>query len=97
MFEATEGKILINNFDIKKNTKEIYKCIGICPQFDVLWDNLTPLEHLLFFSRLRGIPPSLELFHSVFFLLLLLLFYFLFIIIFIFIYFIFIYFILIFI
>jgi ABC-type multidrug transport system ATPase subunit len=34
--------------------------IGVCPQFDILWENLTVEEHLLFYSRIKGIPPHEE-------------------------------------
>ena len=32
---------------------EIRKMTGICPQHDVLFDELTPREHLQFFARIR--------------------------------------------
>jgi ABC-type multidrug transport system ATPase subunit len=28
---------------------------GICPQDNVLWDELTAKEHLLFFARIKGL------------------------------------------
>src|SRR5689334_8460809 len=34
--------------------------IGVCPQFDILWDDLTVAEHLYFYARLKGIPPERE-------------------------------------
>jgi len=34
--------------------------IGVCPQFDLLWPELTVAEHLLFYARLKGIPKQLE-------------------------------------
>ncbi len=34
--------------------------IGVCPQFDVLWNDLTVEEHLYFYARLKGIPPEKE-------------------------------------
>lgn len=34
--------------------------MGVCPQFDVLWADLTVEEHLLFYSRLKGTDPSKE-------------------------------------
>jgi ATP-binding cassette, subfamily A (ABC1), member 5 len=33
--------------------EEIRKMTGICPQHDVLFDELTPREHLQFFARIR--------------------------------------------
>lgn len=34
--------------------------MGICPQFNILWDDLTVEEHLYFYARLKGIPGSFE-------------------------------------
>ena len=33
----------------------MFQEVGICPQFDCLWDNLTPREHLSLFGRLKGL------------------------------------------
>ncbi|CAG8546687.1 16969_t:CDS:10 [Funneliformis caledonium] len=40
---------------------EVYRSIGICPQHDILWDDLTVLEHCLFYARIKGIPAKDEL------------------------------------
>jgi len=32
----------------------------VCPQHDILWDDLTIEEHLLFYARIKGIPPEKE-------------------------------------
>ncbi|KAJ3085592.1 hypothetical protein HK102_014025, partial [Quaeritorhiza haematococci] len=58
--EATRGTAWIGGFDISKRMDEVYRLIGICPQHDILWDDLTVTEHLLFYARLKGIPPSDE-------------------------------------
>ncbi len=29
--------------------------IGVCPQFDILWQDLTVEEHLLFYCRLKNV------------------------------------------
>jgi ABC-type multidrug transport system ATPase subunit len=34
----------------------------MCPQFDVLWDELTVEEHLLFYARVKGVAPKDESF-----------------------------------
>ncbi|KAJ3186456.1 hypothetical protein HDU85_007275 [Gaertneriomyces sp. JEL0708] len=34
--------------------------MGVCPQFDILWDDLSVEEHLLFYARLKGISPQHE-------------------------------------
>jgi ATP-binding cassette, subfamily A (ABC1), member 3 len=33
---------------------EIRKTMGVCPQHDVLFDNVTVLDHILFFAQLKG-------------------------------------------
>ena len=42
-------------YDIKdpNQMEEIRKMTGICPQHDVLFDELTTKEHLQFFARIR--------------------------------------------
>merc|ERR1712166_1090701 len=32
----------------------IHQTMGVCPQHDVLWSDLTAREHLLFYGRLKG-------------------------------------------
>lgn len=39
---------------------QIYQVIGICPQYDCLWEDLTVEEHFIFFTRLRGIKQAYE-------------------------------------
>ncbi|KAJ1330269.1 hypothetical protein BSLG_009584 [Batrachochytrium salamandrivorans] len=58
LYESTSGVALLAGVDIKTQTSEVYKHIGICPQFDILWDELTIGEHLFFYARLKGIIES---------------------------------------
>jgi len=39
---------------------KIHQSLGICPQFDILWDILTTKETLLFYCRIKGVPKNLE-------------------------------------
>jgi ABC-type multidrug transport system ATPase subunit len=32
--------------------------MGVCPQFDVLWDELTGYEHMYIYGCIKGIPLS---------------------------------------
>jgi len=50
----------VGGYDITRDIDMVHLVIGLCPQFDVLWDDLTCKEHLLFYARLKGIPPSEE-------------------------------------
>ena len=51
----SEGTAYIEGMDIRdpSSMKEIRKSFGVCPQHDILLDNLTPKEHLEFFARIR--------------------------------------------
>jgi len=37
----------------------IRRLMGVCPQFDILWDELSAREHLRLFAALKGLPRSL--------------------------------------
>jgi len=37
---------------------EIRRTMGICPQHDVLYDDLTVYEHLELFATFKGMEPS---------------------------------------
>ncbi|CAG8641009.1 16181_t:CDS:2 [Dentiscutata erythropus] len=60
LYPPTSGSATINNLDILTNMREVYMSIGVCPQHDILWDDLTVGEHLLFYARLKGIPAEQE-------------------------------------
>ncbi|KAJ1476912.1 P-loop containing nucleoside triphosphate hydrolase protein, partial [Baffinella frigidus] len=34
---------------------QIKRFMGVCPQFDILWDNLTAREHLVLFGAIKGV------------------------------------------
>lgn len=46
----------IDRFSIKNEMKKVQRCIGYCPQFDALIDNLTARETLKIFGLIRGVP-----------------------------------------
>ncbi|KAI4463143.1 atp-binding cassette transporter subfamily a abca [Holotrichia oblita] len=50
------GDAWICQLNIKNNMKDIHRCIGYCPQFDGLLDNLTVKETLIMYCLIRGIP-----------------------------------------
>ncbi|RIA88469.1 hypothetical protein C1645_826331 [Glomus cerebriforme] len=60
LYEPSSGSAKINNYDIGTEMDDVYKSIGICPQHDILWDDLTVLEHCLFYARVKGIPAKHE-------------------------------------
>nr|QST14978.1 ABCA5 protein [Diaphanosoma celebensis] len=60
MTSPSAGTALIYGYDINDANErhEIRRMTGVCPQHDVLFDQLTPREHLRFFGRIRGIPAD---------------------------------------
>lgn len=60
LYESTSGDATIAGFNIKTQSDIVNRKLGICPQFDILWDDLTVGEHLYFYSRLKGVPKNLE-------------------------------------
>ncbi|XP_055533385.1 phospholipid-transporting ATPase ABCA3-like isoform X2 [Wyeomyia smithii] len=55
MFSPTSGTAIVNGFDIRYDVKGLRDSLGLCPQHNVLFDELTVAEHLYFFSKLKGI------------------------------------------
>ncbi|XP_027126461.2 ABC transporter A family member 2-like isoform X2 [Coffea arabica] len=57
---VTSGDALIYGFSIRSSTgmSNIRRMIGVCPQFDILWDALSGQEHLHLFASIKGLPPA---------------------------------------
>ena len=54
LFNISEGDVKVFGLDITKDTQEARSLIGVCPQHDVLFDLLTPEEHLNIFYEFKG-------------------------------------------
>lgn len=55
MIQPTLGTAYVNGKDIRYNMSEARKSIGLCPQHNILFEELTVEEHFKFFCRLKGI------------------------------------------
>uniref|UniRef100_A0A8C8UED2 ATP-binding cassette, sub-family A member 16 n=1 Tax=Peromyscus maniculatus bairdii TaxID=230844 RepID=A0A8C8UED2_PERMB len=53
-------KAYINGYSISDNMIEIRKDLGFCPQYDLLFDDLTLSEHLFFYCMVKGIPEDIN-------------------------------------
>jgi len=51
----TIGTGSIAGYSILDEMSMVYMNMGVCPQFDILWDELTVEDHLYFYARLRGV------------------------------------------
>lgn len=52
MIKKTSGRIIINGKEIDSRS-DITQSIGLCPQHNLFFSDLTVLEHLLFFAMVR--------------------------------------------
>jgi ABC-type multidrug transport system ATPase subunit len=48
--EPTKGNIKISGFDIKKDFESARKLIGYCPQENLIFDEMTVQEHLIYYA-----------------------------------------------
>lgn len=55
ILKASSGTALINGFDIQSDLKHAQNSIGICPQHNILFDDLTVKEHIELFCHLKGL------------------------------------------
>lgn len=58
MVPPSSGKAYINGYNIVTETARARKSLGICPQHNVLFPDLTVAEHIIFYSRLKGVPKT---------------------------------------
>ncbi|XP_037723613.1 ATP-binding cassette sub-family A member 3 isoform X1 [Drosophila subpulchrella] len=55
MFPPTSGTAIINGSDIRTNIEGARMSLGICPQHNVLFDEMSVSNHIRFFSRMKGL------------------------------------------
>ncbi|ESP03886.1 hypothetical protein LOTGIDRAFT_110141 [Lottia gigantea] len=57
----SQGSAIINNLDITNNNdlEKIRATAGICPQHNILYDDLSCREHLQVFAGIKGVQPNL--------------------------------------
>jgi len=58
LYEPTEGTISVFDKDVVTELEEVRAQIGICPQHDILWLEMTAEEHLYLYSRLKNLPEE---------------------------------------
>lgn len=58
MFPPTSGTAVVAGYDIKRNIEGVRDSLGLCPQHNVLFSDLTVAEHIYFYARLKGISGS---------------------------------------
>ncbi|KAH0618397.1 hypothetical protein JD844_017546 [Phrynosoma platyrhinos] len=54
LFPPTSGTILVGGQDIQTHMDSIRQNIGMCPQYNILFNHLTVAEHIWFYAQLKG-------------------------------------------
>lgn len=65
LIEPSSGDAFVFGQSVRAEPQMVRRTIGVCPQHDILWPDLTAAEHLEIFARLKGfepheIPPMIE-------------------------------------
>jgi len=55
----TSGMAKICGLDVREDQDQIRKLMGVVPQFDILWNQLSAAEHMRMFSKIKGVPNHL--------------------------------------
>jgi ABC-type multidrug transport system ATPase subunit len=50
-FPPTSGTAVVNGYDVVEDIDNVRSSLGLCPQHNVLFDQLTVEEHLYFFTK----------------------------------------------
>ena len=49
------GEATVDGLDVATQQSQIHRVIGVCPQFDKVWGDLTVRQHLEFYAQLKGV------------------------------------------
>ena len=55
---ASSGRAKVCDFDLATQMNEIRKVMGVVPQFDILWDDMTAYDHMLMFCQIKGVKNT---------------------------------------
>ncbi|CAF4058228.1 unnamed protein product, partial [Adineta steineri] len=58
MLEATSGQVTIEGLDSREHIQDIRKILGFCPQYDILYEELSVKEHLELVGKMRHMKPD---------------------------------------
>lgn len=56
--ESSGGLAYVAGYDVSCERLAVFQNLGNCPQFDIIWPNLSVKNHLEFFARLKGLPRN---------------------------------------
>ena len=60
IYSPSSGEAWVSGNSILNDIEKVQQLIGYCPQFDILWSELTVEEHLRFYSRLKNVDKTIS-------------------------------------
>nr|XP_020862173.1 ATP-binding cassette sub-family A member 3-like [Phascolarctos cinereus] len=58
LLPPTSGEAYLSGYEISRDIVQIRKSLGLCPQYDILFDYMTVAEHLYFYVQLKGVSDK---------------------------------------
>ncbi|CAG8489659.1 3135_t:CDS:2, partial [Dentiscutata erythropus] len=55
---ATNGDALLYGYSVRNDMNQIRKIMGVCPQHDILFNDLTAKEHIELYAGIKNIPSA---------------------------------------
>jgi len=55
---SSAGDALIFGYSVRTQMSQINKIMGVCPQHDILFEDLTAVEHIELYAGLKGVPKK---------------------------------------
>lgn len=59
LLKPTSGTATVAGYDLLREPQKVRASIGVLPEETVLYDRLTPREHLRYYGKLHGMPEDL--------------------------------------
>ncbi|KAJ9595633.1 hypothetical protein L9F63_013185 [Diploptera punctata] len=59
ILKPSRGTIIVGGYDILANVEKVRLSMGLCPQHNVLFENLTAKDHLYFYGKLKGLKGDM--------------------------------------
>eukprot|EP00026_Physarum_polycephalum_P000423 Phypoly_transcript_00424.p1 GENE.Phypoly_transcript_00424~~Phypoly_transcript_00424.p1 ORF type:complete len:1603 (+),score=299.16 Phypoly_transcript_00424:284-4810(+) len=56
LIPVTSGDAYVRGYSIRSQMRQVRTSLGICPQHDVIWPELTVYDHLFLYAGLKGVP-----------------------------------------
>lgn len=54
----TSGSVRVHGHDLASDLQGLQRSVGVCPQFNRLYDELRAVDHLRLFAAIKGLPPG---------------------------------------